>query len=616
MLLISSSLGSRSTYTKYKHYPPYCSTPEEMDSRAIPPLKDSEIDSQLVQVTALIRHGARTPWSGAPDYQCWSGYWESKETGVWDCDLKTYMSRPAPTRDREKMDAGGVIEEEPDVLFEKNYDALTFIDSGTTGNILNGTCQEGQLLLRGYDQELRNGLHLRHAYFYDGDDALDIASKDRRMRLWDFTKESSVDEKVGSPVVGDPTKAMYQEPNLRYRSDDEQRTLMSGQILLRGIFEKDFLATNDDETASTIIRHHTADYSCDVMEINDYICPRVQDLWLDAYASDEYVQWLESSTEVKAVKAFAKEQLGLDAIPDSFMDCLMTTICTDRPLPDILNNYDGSLGSTPFDAFVEEGDVKAMFERMQNVLVKNFTFPYRFNNAAYAKLGMGPLWKEIMTYIGPIVDSTLTLQEGSSPLPRLHIISGHDTTLMPILATLGEEVWDGTDWSPYASMIQIEIHQIVKKLENSFPSGFAFRLVYNGQVLTSKMKGCPSDLCDSKILLDQILPFAKFEERDCTTRKNSPEGITSEMATATEHLLSEPGGVFVIVLTVLVSMVLGSAVTFFLLRRRGMPNGRVAYQKQTRSIIGDFSMSVMQDDENEVSIDSAVPTHHGTSTLT
>jgi len=221
-----------------------------------------------------------------------------------------------------------------------------------------------------------------------------------------------------------------------------------------------------------------------------------------------------------------------------------------------------------------------------------------------------------MTYIGPIVDSTLTLQEGSSPLPRLHIISGHDTTLMPILATLGEEVWDGTDWSPYASMIQIEIHQIVKKLENSFPSGFAFRLVYNGQVLTSKMTGCPSDLCDSKILLDQILPFAKFEERDCTTRKNSPEGITSEMATATEHLLSEPGGVFVIVLTVLVSMVLGSAVTFFLLRRRGMPNGRVAYQKQTRSIIGDFSMSVMQDDENEVSIDSAVPTHHGTSTLT
>ena len=327
------------SYTKYKKYPPYCSIPDEMERRAVPPLQGESNDgsSQIIHVTALIRHGARTPYSGAPNYQCWDGYWENKETGVWNCDLKTYISPPAATKEQ-IVDDEGLIEEQPDFLFEKRYDALT-ISANRTGNNLNGTCQLGQLLTRGYDQELRNGLHLRQAYFYDGNNTADEhAASDSRMRLWDLTKPNN---EVGglmeasTPLVGDPSKAIYQEPNLRYRADDEQRTLMSGQVLLRGLFEPEILKSSDDETA--VIRLHTADFHLDVLGINKLVCPRAGDLFDEAYESDEYKKWRDNSMEVKTVTSYLKEKMGIQEISTSILDCLMTSMCTDRTLPDPLN---------------------------------------------------------------------------------------------------------------------------------------------------------------------------------------------------------------------------------------------------------------------------------------
>ena len=174
--------------------------------------------------------------------------------------------------------------------------------------------------------------------------------------------------------------------------------------------------------------------------------------------------------------------------------------------------------------------------------MKQETFPYKYNDAALAKLGMGPLWKEIMTNILPIVgaNTNYTYDEESTP-PKLALFSGHDTTLMPILATLGPDVWSGTEWAPYASMILIEIYEIhgdSKGSSATFPSGYAFRLIYNGAVLTSRMEGCNAntELCDSKVLLDQIMPFAIFEERDCAATTLEDE----EFDDAEEDILPEP----------------------------------------------------------------------------
>lgn len=39
------------------------------------------------------------------------------------------------------------------------------------------------------------------------------------------------------------------------------------------------------------------------------------------------------------------------------------------------------------------------------------------------------------------------------------LISGHDVTVMPMLASLGDDVWDGK-WIPYASMFLIEVRNL------------------------------------------------------------------------------------------------------------------------------------------------------------
>ena len=161
-------------------------------------------------------------------------------------------------------------------------------------------------------------------------------------------------------------------------------------------------------------------------------------------------------------------------------------------------------------------------------------------------------------------------------------------------------------------MVQIEVHKI--KDNALFSSGYAFRLIYNGEALTSKMDGCPkqSDLCDSQVLLRRVIPFAKFEERNCASSKTSAssESIVDEMKTAAEDMANEPGGIFVMVLIAVVSMALGGIVTFFFIRRPSR-NNRPAYHKHTSSILGDLSMRVMGEAEPDGAIDSAVPAIYG-----
>eukprot|EP00804_Cyclotella_cryptica_P028637 CCRYP_008166-RA/>CCRYP_008166-RA protein AED:0.20 eAED:0.20 QI:507/0.75/0.6/1/0.5/0.4/5/1181/519 len=389
-------------YSRYGKYPPYCSTPQQMENRAIPPLQyetsnstESAITPRLVHVTALIRHGARTPWAGAPTYKCWNGYWENPQTGIWNCDLKTYISPPSTGKERVVNGDGGILEEEPDFLFEKRYDALMYQNGNSTGNELNGTCQLGQLLMRGYDQEMQNGLHLRHAYFYDGNNTSENhGAANPSMRLWDM--------------------------------------------------------------AST-------------------------------------------------------------------------------------NNYGTGKNGPEGIAIVSEKDFTNIFERLVNYAVKQETFPYKYNDAALAKLGMGPLWKEIMSNILPIVDFTTNYTFGREPAPKLALFSGHDTTLMPILATLGQDVWSGSEWAPYASMVLIEVYEMLNSSKNSeFPSGYAFRLIYNGEVLTSRMERCSSELCDSQVLVSLVMQFAMFEERDCTSSNPASDASVESFDESEEDSTEEP----------------------------------------------------------------------------
>jgi ubiquitin-like domain-containing CTD phosphatase 1 len=191
---------------------------------------------------------------------------------------------------------------------------------------------------------------------------------------------------------------------------------------------------------------------------------------------------------------------------------------------------------------------------------------------------MGPLWKEIMANILPIVDSDRHPPSGTPP-PKLALFSGHDTTLMPLLATLGARVWSGTEWAPYASMVMIEIHRMTAE-DAAFRSGYGFRLIYNGEVLTSKMDGCSAELCDARVLVEQVMPFAKYQDRDCAASVKT-ENVMEEMKDAAESLVAAPGGVWALASLMIVSMTVGGMLTYFWMKR-GMIKAPIYRQESTR----------------------------------
>lgn len=97
-------------------------------------------------------------------------------------------------------------------MFRKLYDG--------SSNELGGNCQTGQLLYDGYSQHLTNGQYLYDAYIAGGGSGDDDDGSAAIYQLFD----------------SDDISAINVTENVYLRSDDEERTLMSGQTLIRGMF--------------------------------------------------------------------------------------------------------------------------------------------------------------------------------------------------------------------------------------------------------------------------------------------------------------------------------------------------------------------------------------------
>ena len=528
----------QSFYTKYDHYPPYCAIPEEMNSRSIPPLEDNLPhtgnsnnnktksligETRLVHVTAIVRHGARTPWSS--EMKCWNGYWDSPRTGKWDCDLTTYMASPKRVSDNDDF--------EPALLFEKKYDALMFPKQNLV-NTLNGTCQMGQLLQQGYDQQIVNGQILREAYAYKEGEM----EHDQRMRL--------LNTKV------DDVQSLLTFPNLYFRADDYQRTVMSGQILLKSLFDPELTSYRDTNPRESLsVPLHIADKDRDIVDANEHDCPRLKTIKEEAMASKEYQTFYNSEASQK-VRDFMDTKLGMDD-DSSVLDCFMCTICTDRPLPSAVDDC---------------GEDDSWFSKLTKYEIQKYTTIMNHNNGEYAKLGIGPLWFEIMKHINHVLED--------KPAPKLALFAGHDTTLMPLLATLG--LWKDTEWAGYASMMLIEIHEIIdgRSDPDIYTSSFAFRLLYNGKILTPMVDGCHPDaeLCDIVHLKAIVDPIAT-RDTDCSVRSQAPDDSPTSNASSdgteqpsfwSSFTMTTSSALFVTL--IVLSGFGGSAITFTILRKR------------------------------------------------
>jgi ubiquitin-like domain-containing CTD phosphatase 1 len=478
-------------YTAYPVYPPYCSTPEQMQQRRIPAFKDGSYGaSQLKHVTAVIRHGARTPWTG--NLPCWSDYYYYYDDSQlrWNCQLQTTISPELSA-----------------AWFRKQYDALQYPDYNLTNELVGGTCQLGQLLEMGVVQELLNGEHLRNAYFNHQDSRMQLGQK--------------------------PWESLY------YRADDEQRTLMSGRVLLKGLF-------GNELTSPLTIPMHTADYERDIVSENENLCPRLTQIRELFYLTEEFRQFNESA-EAQSLRDFQRRELHTDH--DMELDCFMTTICTDRVLPDAINDYAG------------EDQTESMFLRLVHFYIRQYTSFAMANDAEYSRLAMGPLWAEIMDNVDRVIDN-------QSDAPRLALFSGHDTTIIGLLASLSK-VYDGS-WPPYASQLLLEIHEIDldgRKDKALYTTEYGFRLIYNGQVLTDQVEGCPPDahMCDVAVL-KRHLNFP-FRDRDCTRLDITTTAPSENGVAQVFDLFLSPSGFGVFVVIVLSSMAVGSVLMFLLLSK-------------------------------------------------
>ena len=314
-------------YTAYSTYPEYCSTPEMMAQRSIPPLKEDESNSRmgetrLVHVTAVIRHGARTPVGAGQTTTCWDGYWDDPATGVWDCDLKLEMAPPTPHRYQEQAGISGSTSagasasasaSDNVVLFEKHYDALQD-KNDNLANGLFGTCQTGQLLTRGYAQHVTNGQILRDAYCYDS------ATYDHnvKMRLIDVNMQQ---------------QRPWNAPQIYLRSDDDSRVLLSGQVLLRSMLEPEIDQAVHQRGEKVTIPVHLADYDRDVIGVNSKVCPRLTELRTNVERSPIFLAF-NNSNEAKEIRNFMTNELKVRDDSMDIMGCLLPTVCTDRPLPE------------------------------------------------------------------------------------------------------------------------------------------------------------------------------------------------------------------------------------------------------------------------------------------
>lgn len=420
--------------------PAYCNS--DYPNVAIDSLSEDELGqvSELKQVLVMIRHGSRTPYmAGIP---CWEDYdvqWNN--CNVTDLVLPSdalynYSSQARP---------------EP-WLFRLIYDAWP--------DELGGNCMTGQLMREGYLQELSNGNALRAAYLNQSTASLNI---------FDTADYAKLD-----------TGRMY------FRSDDEQRTVMSGQAMLSTFF---------DVTAPNVVAWHTMDDAIDQIAPNAAACPALVDAQAAAYSSYNFTH-IVNDTGVLTDELNAVWGAGQWSYY-SCIDCLMTTVCTGRGIPS--NPETGvAMNQTLFDQAVDQATAI-------------YAYQATYNNSWYSKLGMGRTIYNMRTHLEAAVNN-------DADAVKFALWSAHDTSIMPFLAALMGESWDAK-WARYAAMVTIELYANSDGSENDL-----FRLTYNGEALA--MPGCDgATLCDVDTLLG-LMAFAQ-EDMPCAPAASTGDDDSS-----------------------------------------------------------------------------------------
>jgi hypothetical protein len=219
--------------------------------------------------------------------------------------------------------------------------------------------------------------------------------------------------------------------------------------------------------------------------------------------------------------------------PDVY-DCFLTAVCANHSLP-----FGTNQSVLMTDAIYEKTIAQGLYD---------LVYLYTYNNSEFSKLAMGNTAWHIAQNIQQRIENS---DEGL----KFALFAGHDTTLMPFLAAVLGNAWD-REWSPYASMISIEVYKAAD--ETSSLSGYYFRMVYNGKAIT--FPACTQALCDLHYLLD-ALSFGQ-EHMPCAT--TSSHASTTTIPSSSSHsapsssLLDNSTWIITVIISLIIGMLFGA----------------------------------------------------------
>ncbi|KAI9907275.1 hypothetical protein PsorP6_002886 [Peronosclerospora sorghi] len=448
VLLVTGSL-SVVTAGPYDSWAPhrYCNDLANIETTRIPPLtaEQAELVESLEQVQIIARHGARAPYA---KLFCWESNEHNPMNAEWNCTTTSVSSQDI----NPKEESNGFGR-----LYRKAY---------LNGhNILKGDCIIGGLLELGRQQQKMNG------------QCVNILSLNIKPVIR-ANKHCNIE-----------TKAIY------LRSDDQERTLGSGQALVDGLFPTHGTPSLE---LHRMLAWNVADISVDYIGTNDNICPMMKHIGQIAYDSPELWKHRQDPATV------AMEHHFIDLVGDfsweTVLECLSIARCNDLQLP-------GALDEKTFTEIYHEVEVR------QGIFLT-------YNDSWYAKIAMQPLAHDMLSRLNRALN-------GSPDAYKLSITMAHDSTIMPFLAATLKENWDRT-WTPYASMLVIELYKTKS-------GSHSIRMIFHGE--PQVLPGCPDALCDIKTFSESF-DFAQNPrtEHDCVMpeRKKHMKNAASLMTTTAD----------------------------------------------------------------------------------